>query len=321
MAGRLDNFKNFGTAFSPRASAVYSLGADKQQNFRASYSRAYRAPTQSDQYIKLDVGRAVLLGNVGSGFQGYTPALGGAIAVNPAVLAGDLSAYSYASPALKLEEVNTLEAGYRAQLSKSLSVDVDYFYNTYNNFIATQNFIGNTDGSRPSAAQLIAAAPGRFQNGALPTRVIQVATNVDQRVQSQGAGITVSYVFSPALTLAGNYSYNDLITKDFKAGTQSFFNTPRHKFNLGLDGQALDRRLSYNLNYRWADSFLYESTFATGTVPATHTVDAQLGYTLKAAHTTVQAGVTNLFDTQNLQVYGAPGYGRLGYLGLLFDIK
>jgi iron complex outermembrane receptor protein len=325
VAGRVDKFQNFGTAFSPRASVVYSVGADKQQNFRASYSRAYRAPTQNDQYIKLDVGRALLLGNVRGGFQGYTTALGGKLTTDPAILAPgratDLAAYQTSSSGLKLEEVNSYEVGYRAQLGKKLYVDIDYFYSIYNNFIATENFIGNVDGSRPSATQLAVAAAGRFQSSALPTRVIQISTNVDQRVKSQGAGITLSYVVSPTLTLLGNYSFNDLITKDFKAGTQSYFNTPRHKFNLGLDGQALERRLSYNLNYRWADSFLYESTFATGNVPVTHTFDAQLGYSLKAAHTTVQAGVTNLFNTNNLQVYGAPQYGRIGYFGLLFDIK
>ena len=47
--------------------------------------------------------------------------------------------------------MNSFEVGYRAQLAKKLYVDVDYFYNIYNNFIATQNFIGNTDGTRPSA--------------------------------------------------------------------------------------------------------------------------------------------------------------------------
>lgn len=321
LAGRFDDFKNFGAAFSPRASAVYSVGADKQQNFRASFSSAFRAPTQSDQYIKLDIGRAIVLGNVGNGFQGYTTALGGALIRTPQLLlGGDISAYAYKSEALKLEKVNTVEAGYRAQLSQQLSVDVDYFLNTYNNFIVTQNFIGNTDGSALTQPQLLAAGLARFQNPALLTRVIQIATNVNKRVQSHGAGLTVNYVFSPALTLAGNYSFNKLLTT-FDEGTQSYFNTPRHKFNLGLDGQALDRRLSYNLNYRYAGSFLYESTFATGNVPATHTMDAQLGYTLKAAHTTVQAGVTNLFDNQNLQVYGSPGYGRLGYFGLLFDLK
>jgi iron complex outermembrane receptor protein len=330
-AGRLDQFQNFGTAFSPRASVVYSLGADKLQNFRASFSRAFRAPTQNDQYIKLDVGRAFLLGNVRGGFQGYTPALGSRVTTDPTILtparASELAAYEYNGPALKLEEVNSYEVGYRAQLVKKLYVDIDYFYNVYNNFIATQNFIGNVDGSRPTATQIATGGSVRFQSPVLAsgaannTRVLQIAANVDQRVQSQGAGITLSYAFAPGLTLNGNYSYNDLITKDFKDGTQSFFNTPKNKFNLGLDGQLLDRALSYNVNYRWVESFLYESTFATGTVPNAQTVDAQLGYTLKGLHTTLQAGVTNLFDTANLQVYGAPSYGRIGYFGLLFDIK
>ena len=330
-AGRVDRFQNFGTAFSPRASAVYSLGPDKLQNFRASFSRAFRAPTQNDQYIRLDVGRAFLLGNVRNGFQGYTTALGSRLVVDPTILVptrtADLAAYEYTASSLKLEEVNSYEVGYRAQFAKKLYVDVDYFFNTYNNFIATQNFIGNVNGSRPTAAQIGAGAGVRFGSPVLlngtanDTRVIQIAANVDQQVQSQGAGLTLSYAFDPGLTLTGNYSYNDLITKDFKAGTQSFFNTPKNKFNLGLDGQLLNRALSYNVNYRWVDTFLYESTFATGTVPTAQTVDAQLGYTIKGLHTTLQAGVTNLFDAANLQVYGAPNYGRLGYFGLLFDIK
>ena len=333
-AGRVDRFQNFGTAFSPRASVVYSLGADKLQNFRASFSRAFRAPTQNDQYIKLDVGRAFLLGNVRGGFQGYALQNAGGqsfISQLPGILAptrsADLAGYEYNAPSLKLEEVNSYEVGYRAQLVKKLYVDIDYFYNVYNNFIATQNFIGNVDGSRPTAAQIGTGAGVRFGSPVLAngtannTRVIQIAANVDQQVRSQGAGITLSYAVAPALTVNGNYSYNDLITKDFRAGTQSFFNTPKNKFNLGLDGQLLNRALSYNVNYRWVESFLYESTFATGTVPTAQTVDAQLGYTIKGLRTTLQAGVTNLLDAANLQVYGAPNYGRLGYFGLLFDIK
>ena len=141
VAGRVDNFKNFGTAFSPRASVVYSLGADKLQNFRVSYSRAFRAPTQNDQYIKLDVGRAILLGNVGNGFQGYTVnVLKGGPGNSPA----DANNV-YSADKLRLEEVNSVETGYRAQIAKKLYLDVDYFYNVYNNFIATQNFVGHLD--------------------------------------------------------------------------------------------------------------------------------------------------------------------------------
>ena len=307
-AARVDRFQNFGTAVSPRASVVYSAGVDKQQNFRLSYSRAFRQPTETDQYIRFDVGRAILLGNVGSGFNGYTLGPGGALA-------------PYHSDALKLEQVNSLEAGYRAQLSKALYVDVNYYYSFYNNFIASQNFVGNLDGSQPTAAQLGAAAVYNFQNPTLPTRVIQISTNVDQRVQSQGAGLSLGYVVGPALTLSGNYSFSDLLTTDFRAGTLSFYNTPRHKFNVGFDGQALERKLSYNVNYRWAASFLYESSFAIGTVPVAQTLDAQLGYLIRPARTTMQAGVTNLLDQINYSVYGSPQFGRLGYFGVLFEIK
>ena len=129
-AGRVDRFKNFGTAFSPRASVVYSLGADKQHNFRASYSRAFRAPTQNDQYIKLDVGRAILLGNVRGGFHGYTTAWPRSCPAFWPRRAADLATYEYHAAALKLEEVNSFEVGYRAQLAKKLYVDLDYFYST-----------------------------------------------------------------------------------------------------------------------------------------------------------------------------------------------
>ena len=310
FAGRVDRFKNFGSAFSPRASVVYSLGADKLHNFRASYSRAFRAPTQNDQYIKLDVGRAILLGNVRNGFDGYSVGvLKGASPADPANY--------YHADKLKLEEVNSFEVGYRAQLAKKLYLDVDYFYNTYNNFIATQNFVGHSDRTPLINPAELATTNAPGSN----VRVIQIAANVDQRVQSQGAGLTLNYAFSPMLTVNTNYSYNELITTDFKVGTQSFFNTPKHKFNLGFDGQALDRKLSYNVNYRWVDTYLYESTFATGTIPVAQTVDAQVGYLIKPAHLTLQTGVTNLFDATNYQVYGAPSYGRLGYFGLLFDLK
>ncbi|MET4075525.1 TonB-dependent receptor [Hymenobacter sp. UYCo722] len=321
-AGRVDRFQNFGTAFSPRVSAVFSLGAEKQHNFRGSYSRAFRAASQDAQYIRLDVGRAILVGNVGAGFQGYTTGLATQL---PGILAptrtADLAALEYQSPGLKLEKVNSGEVGYRGQLTSKLFVDLDYFYSAYDNFIATRNFIGNLDGSRPTAAQIGAAAPFRFANAALPTRVIQINTNVDQTVKSQGAGISVGYAFGPALTVTGNYSYNELITTDFQPGTLSFFNTPQNKFNLGVDGQLFDRKLSYNANYRYVDSYVFESTFATGTIPTAQVVDAQFGYAVPKLHTTVQVGGTNLFDSTNFQVYGAGSQGRIVYAGLLFDIK
>lgn len=322
VAGRLDHFKNFGSAVSPRASAVYSAGENKQHNFRASYSRAFRSPTQADQYVRLDVGRTILLGNIGQGYQGYSTSVA---AQMPGILypgkEAELTKYQVNIAKLKLEQVNTFEVGYRAALVNKLSLDAEYYYNSYDNFIGGQGFIGNTDGSRPTTAQLAAAATAQFQNTLLPTRIILISTNVDQRVRSHGAGLTLTYNVLPTLTVTGNYSYNELLTKELKENVFSFFNTPKNKFNLGVDTRLLDKRLSINANYRWNSAYLYESTFATGMLPVSQTFDAQVGYTLPQLHTTLQAGGTNLFDTHNLQAYGAANYGRIAYVGLLFDLS
>ncbi|MBL7887766.1 MAG: TonB-dependent receptor [Flavobacterium sp.] len=60
---RYDKSQNFDGNYSPRASAVFSAGAKKQHNFRASFQTGFRNPTTQDQYIGFNVGNAVLLGS------------------------------------------------------------------------------------------------------------------------------------------------------------------------------------------------------------------------------------------------------------------
>ncbi|WP_400192613.1 TonB-dependent receptor domain-containing protein [Hymenobacter sp. B81] len=329
VAARLDEFKNFDAAFSPRASAVYSAGANKQHNFRASYGRAFRSPTQLDQYIRLDVGRVLLLGNVGSGFQGYSPELAqptvlGAILTNPdaSARAAALARYEYNAPALKLERLNSYEVGYRGELLKGLSLDVNYFRSQYNDFIGARPFIGNRDGSRPTLAQLGAEAQTStpFQTSTSNTRVLQVWTNANQEVRTQGAALGLSYTIARPLTLSTNYSLNVLDRSNIKdPNFQTFFNTPKHKYNVGASGTT--GNLSYSANYRWAQGHLYETPFAVGTLNDYSSLDVFVGYTLPKLATTIQAGASNLLDDENVQIYGGPQITRLAYVGLLVDIR
>ncbi|GAA4379051.1 TonB-dependent receptor [Hymenobacter koreensis] len=326
VAARIDEFKNFDAAFSPRASAVYSAGENKQHNFRASYGRAFRAPTQLDQYIRLDVGRVLLLGNVGGGFQGYSTDLSASlqgILTNPDAnaRAEALARFEYNAPALKLERLNSYEFGYRGEPVKGLNVDVAYFRSRYNDFIGARPFIGNRDGSRPSLQQLGAEAQTStpFQNSASVTRVLQVWTNANQEVNTQGGTLGVSYTLARPFTLAANYSLNLLDDDKLPEGFQTFFNTPKHKYNVGASGTA--GNFSYSANYRWAQKHLYETPFAVGELDDYSTVDVFVGYTLPKIATTIQAGASNLLDSNNVQIYGGPQIGRLAYVGLLVDIK
>ncbi|MBC8085269.1 MAG: TonB-dependent receptor [Hymenobacter sp.] len=316
VAGRVDDFKNFKPAFSPRASAVYSAGASKQHNFRASYGRAFRSPTQLDQYIRLDVGQVLLLGNVDNGFQGYslTNAAGQQFGTPDAAL----STFEYSAPALDLERLSTFEVGYKSTLGEKLALDVNYFRSYYNDFIGAQRFIGNRDGSRPTAAQLQAGGAVGYTSG--DTRVLQVWTNARQEVRTQGAALGLSYNVVQPLTLTANYSLNVLEESNLPDGFQTFFNTPKHKYNVGVNG-LVARHLSYAVNYRWAQGHLYELPFAVGELADYSAVDAYLGYAVPKLFTTFQVGGSNLLDNINTQVYGGPNIGRLVFVGLLVDIK
>ncbi|UOG74682.1 TonB-dependent receptor [Hymenobacter tibetensis] len=326
VAGRVDEFKNFKPAFSPRASAVYSAGASKQHNFRASYGRAFRSPTQLDQYIRLDVGRVVLLGNVGDGFKGFsTINAAGQPFGTPGV---PLSSFEYEAPALTLERLSTYEVGYKGTLGEKVALDINYFRSYYNDFIGAQRFIGNRDGSRPSDVQLAAefARPQQmpaetpFQSPSSQTRVLQVWTNARQEVRTQGAAVGLSYNVSTPLTLTANYSLNVLDRSNLPEDFQTFFNTPKHKYNVGANGNVA-RNLSYSVNYRWAQGHLYELPFAVGELKDYSAVDAYVGYAVPKLLTTFQVGGSNLLDNTNTQVYGGPNIGRLVFVGLLVDIK
>ena len=319
VAGRIDNFKNFNAAFSPRASAVYSAGTNKQHNFRASYGRAFRSPAQLDQYIRLDVGQVLLLGNVEKGFQGYrttvaTAATIGGAQSNPAVL----TPFEYSAAALKLERLSTYEVGYKGTLSEKLALDVDYFRSYYNDFIGAQRFIGNRDGSRPTAQQLLAGSSSSFTSG--DTRVLQVWTNARQEVRTQGAAVSLSYNVAQALTLTGNYSLNLLDKSNLPDNFQTFFNTPKHKYNIGANG-LVARHLNYAVNYRWAQGHLYELPFAVGELKDYSSVDAYVGYSVPKLFTTFQVGGSNLLNKTNTQVYGGPNIGRLVFAGALINLK
>jgi outer membrane receptor protein involved in Fe transport len=60
---RYDKSQNFDGNVSPRVSLVYSAGAEKTHNFRASFQTGFRNPTTQDQYIGLDLGPFALIGS------------------------------------------------------------------------------------------------------------------------------------------------------------------------------------------------------------------------------------------------------------------
>ncbi|UYZ58529.1 TonB-dependent receptor [Hymenobacter latericus] len=314
-AARIDEFKNFKAAVSPRASAVYSFGAEKQHSLRSSFGSAFRSPAQLEQFTQVDIIGRVYQGNIGNGYQGYSlvNSQGQAFGTAP------LSTFELTVKPLGLERVNTLEVGYKGVILPKLYADVNFYSSRYNDFIGATYFIGNTDGTRPTPQQLQTAQRTDFGPGQ-PTRFLFVYNNNEQEVRTRGGAVGLTYYALRALHLSANYSLNVLDRDNLPQGFVTFFNTPKHKYNVGAEGQV-GQHLHYNVNYRWVQSHLQEMPFATGTISDYSTLDASAGYTLPKLGTTLQLGASNLLNNDNVQVYGGPGIGRLAYLGLLIELK
>ncbi|GAB2946581.1 TonB-dependent receptor [Hymenobacter coalescens] len=315
LATRVDEFKNFKAAVSPRASAVYSFGADKQHSFRASYGSAFRSPSQLEQYTQVDIIARVIQGNVANGYQGYSLVNGEGQTLGTA----PLSTFELNLKPLALERVNTVEVGYKGIVLPKLYADVNFYSSRYNNFVGASYFVGNTDGSRPTPQQLQTAQSTNFGPGQ-PTRYLFVYHNNDQPVHTRGGAVGLNYYALRALHLSANYSLSVLDRKGLPADFVTFFNTPKHKYNVGAEG-LVGKHLTYNVNYRWVEGHRQEMPFATGNIATYSTLDASVGYALPKLAATLQAGASNLLDTNNVQVFGGPRIGRLAYLGLLVDVK
>ena len=299
--GRVDAFKNFDARFSPRASAVFSFGENDAHNLRASVSRAFRQPAQLDQYISLDVGSILLLGNIGDGFEGlaFTPGaatgpVGGAITIDP----------------LTVEQMDSFEVGYKGLLG-DLFADVSYYRSNYTDFIGTRRFFGRETGQTPNPADLAAPDPSDPNR----TRLLQVWLNADQEVTTQGVVVGLEYRVDRAFVPTANYTWSDIEeVDDLNLG----FNTPEHKFNVGASGQV-GGGLGYGVNYRWVDDYVYSMPFAEGMIESHGVLDLQASYELPTYGVTLLAGGTNVTDADNLTAYGAAPIGRIIYAGLRLD--
>jgi len=106
------------------------------------------------------------------------------------------------------------------------------------------------------------------------------------------------------------------------------FNTPEHKFNVGLSGRDIQlaigslnlRNWGFNINYKWIEGFLFEgSPQFTGLIPTYDLLDAQINFRLPAWNTTFKVGASNVLNNLQFQTYGGPRIGRLAYVTISYD--
>lgn len=341
---RYDKSENFKGFFSPRVAFVYSAGANKAHNFRVSYQTGFRNPTTQDQYIGLDLGPYALIGSAPDNLARYTetrtvsqagidagnPAqvtLNGEMAYNNSFTIPSVKEYQATGNAavlqraninlVKPERVQAIELGYRSVVRNDLSIDINGYYNMYNDFLNQSRVYTPLYGTvgTPDAVAAI-------NNGDL--RTFQVYSNSKTKVTSVGFGIGLSKKVYKDFEVGVSYNhaqfeYDEAKDPDFIPG----FNTPKHRVK-GMFGN--DRivknsafQLGFNANVRWSDEYLWQSSFADGVVPENTVVDAQMSFGFPKIKSLLKLGANNLGGKDYTQVIGAGKIGQQWYASITIN--
>ncbi|AUD04574.1 TonB-dependent receptor [Spirosoma pollinicola] len=336
VSGRYDKNQNFAGYFTPRASAVFSPG--DRHHFRASFQTGYRNPTPSDQFIKLNVGPITILGGAPSNSAGMnvyensfnSTSIGGFVngflgevnSVGPqqAVLNNKNNLSKSNVPYIAPERVQSFEVGYRALLSSRFSLDANYYFGAYRNFIL------NTVVIRPNSPVLAAdgsinpAAAQDILNSAY--QAFQLYTNAPDRVTAQGATLGLNYVTASGYTLTGNGTWSAFNLQNADPNNIPAFNTPRYKTNVTIGHRTIMPNVGFNVAWHWQDAFDWVGSFndlRPGRIQAYNLIDAQVTLKLPSYKALLKIGASNLTNQYVVQAYGSPAVGGLYYLSLTFD--
>lgn len=342
---RYDKIQNFEGKWTPRIAAVVTVAPEN--NIRISYQTGYQLPTNQNQYIDLNVGRARLLGGIPGIFDKYQ------LNTNPGFLLADVAQYGsafatdfqsnlqkgqpaplaqynaavsaesaltpYRYKTFRPETVRSFEVGYRGVIRKKLMIDAYVYSGNYSDFIGSIILLQAKNGPQQIAPQ----DPNKYYGPQLANdqtrNVYQMYVNSAGMVKTWGWALGGEYLLPDNYKLNANISYNKLSHAPDGFFTQ--FNTPDYTANIGFSNPNVVNNWGFGINYHYQDAFLYEGSFAVGNVPAINTVDLQITYRIPKVKLSFALGGTNILNHYYQNAFGNPMIGGLYYLSVGYNIK
>ncbi len=217
---------------------------------------------------------------------------------------------------VKPEKVTAFEVGYRGLLGK-IAVDFSAYYNKYEDFIGNKVVVaplyGQADLSdiTPLPPQLGGPQPTALialNSGDL--RAFSLYTNSKADISSYGLGLGLNTKVFKTYNIGVNYTwsafeFDQASDPDYEAG----FNTPEHQIKASFGNPNAIANFGFNVNLRWNNEYLWESTIADAIIDARTVLDAQISYTVPNWKSTFKAGGANIGGQEYLS---APGNGLIG---------
>ena len=336
---RADKNDYFRARFNPRLTAVYS--PTQRHNFRLSYQSGYRFPSLFEGFSNVNSGQVKRIGGLrvmsdgvfeNSYLRSSIDAFGAAVTRD--VNTGGVSRsqaisrnqsllqrnpYTYLQP----EHIQSWEAGYKAALLPGgrLLTDVDFYANTYRDFIAQveayvpldasgQPLSPGTDPGAVAAALSARAGQARYR----------LWTNSQSQVYNYGGSLGLRYDVASGYLAGASATYARLHRTESGDGLEDGFNTPRWACNLNVGNENVYRNIGFGLNYHWQQRYYSQTFLVSGDVPAYATLDAQLSYTVPTPNMRFKLGASNALNCYYASYLGGPSVGGLYYLQLTYGL-
>jgi iron complex outermembrane recepter protein len=318
---RVDKSQNFKVQVSPRAALTFN---HKGHYLRAGYQTAFRNPTLNDQYFLLNVGPLTVRGNITGYDNLYTQSSVDEYLSAPPPSRDPSVLRSIVLDPVQPERLNTFEFGYRYLYRDKLMFDASFFHNTYSGFIGSVNVVEPNNGSTGDATGVQDLDTRQFVS-------YSIAANAQQDITTVGASLSVKYNFMRGFTAHGSYTYADIFDANVNDDLIPGFNTPPHKFAVGVTARRVVAGFGFSANFIYVDSYLWESPFSNRAaaafgltetrVPSYHTLDMMVMYELPRIHSTFRLGASNIYDNRHIELWGGPRIGAMVYAAWMFDMK
>ena len=305
LSGRYDKNENFKGRFTPRATLLVKI--KEGNNIRLSYQTAYRFPSNQQQFIDLGVGSVKLIGGNQLFAVRYNFA-GNPLYDFEELRKGNITRVNVSE--LKPESLSSFEAGYKGLwMNDKLLVDLYGYYGQY------QDFLGRLVTVQSDTAGVAIALSDTSKGNRL-----SIPVNSTDKVKSYGFGASFDLRLPRNFTLSINAASD--ILKDVPSNFVAYFNAPKYKANasFGNTGFGKNKRLGFNVAYRWTQGFLYQGDFATGNLPDVQTLDAQVSYKFPSTKSILKLGATNLLNQYYYNAVGNSQIGGLYYLSFGYNI-
>ena len=302
LSVRYDKSSIFDGQFTPRGSMVFSLGEKRNHHLRASAQTAFRFATAADSWVDISVGPTRVIGGLEEVQNTYdfdTKTLYPIIGESPVTGIPDTTT-TVTIPKFEPETVVAFELGYKSLLyNERLLIDANVYLNNYNNFHGTRLLVQDP----------LTASEQRCQT----------TVSVDEPVLNYGWALGLDYQIYKTFYAAGNIAFNTIDDSDLDPGFLTRFNTPEYRFNISLGNRRLTQRIGFNINFRWQESFTWESSFGVGEVDSFSTLDAQVSFKMPSIKSTIRFGGNNILNKYYTTSIGASQIGALYYVSFTYD--